>query len=626
MSQASRSSKKSKHASRPLKRQSAASMPSFSERTSMKTSEIQKDSERRSIGRPFLKPPPAPEPVGGDFEQEHEYSFGDVYGHGAFQRMILCTNVLALVVLQCHTQAFKLIARKVDFWCKRPVSFSYLSAEDWKKTGIPAADNETYSRCTVYDQPLSVNRSPVPCDFWEYDTSTATIVTQWDLVCGREWLLSMASSIYMVGAMVAVPVLGVAADSCGRRPIIRSAVVVLQVAGFGSCFNLSFPLFVIFRCIVSACVSTIFVSILTLLIEVTSLENRTLFGTIAVSLGVSIAEALMVFLGQFEMQWWVVQLIIMGITLTLLSAFYTIEESPRWLLAIRDFARAEKCVMWAAQVNHEPSDKVRKGFEKLAVKIQKKSAETVAVKPYVLLRSPLLRSRTYVIFFCWFAMMYSFYGLTFTDAVKTVRWAKVTTPFLAAFATVAMFFAMNSLGRKTVFVTTLGIVGTSTAVLLGTYTSSQLWMNNALVVTGKTAALLSIEVGYIYTAELFPTVVRSAGVCGGYMCGRLGGALALALFSSKHEFSPDVAFGIMVFLVFVSEIALAKLPDTSTRRLLNTMNEMDEEHFYELARAELGMKPLKGSWAPKTAFAQDDAAGRTQSSVTSKSSKSFPKK
>ncbi|GFR02199.1 solute carrier family 22 member 6 [Trichonephila clavata] len=68
------------------------------------------------------------------------------------------------------------------------------------------------NRCEV---PQEENSSIlVPCTEWEYDTSSTsdTIVSEWDLVCNREWLISLVKSMYMVGFLLSVLIFGQISD------------------------------------------------------------------------------------------------------------------------------------------------------------------------------------------------------------------------------------------------------------------------------------------------------------------------------------------------------------------------------------------------------------------------------
>ncbi|ROT82654.1 Organic cation transporter protein [Penaeus vannamei] len=53
-----------------------------------------------------------------------------------------------------------------------------------------------------------------PCTSWDYDTEVfqTTLISEWDLVCGKEGLKSLIQSIFMVGVFFGAPLGGYFAD------------------------------------------------------------------------------------------------------------------------------------------------------------------------------------------------------------------------------------------------------------------------------------------------------------------------------------------------------------------------------------------------------------------------------
>ncbi|XP_064469214.1 solute carrier family 22 member 7-like [Ornithodoros turicata] len=499
----------------------------------------------------------------------HEYSFGNIYGHGCFQRTVLFFTILSGVVLQSHSLAFALIAHHVDFWCKRPVAFANLNDTEWKEVGIPRKDDGSYDRCLVYEHFYAGNHTAVRCREWEYEKHSKTIIMQWNLVCDREWLLALAATVYMIGALVAVPVMGVAADRYGRRTVICWAVIILQFAAFGSCFATNFAAFIFVRCIVSGCVSVTQVTLFILMFEVTSMEHRTFYGTAAIALNILFARILMGVLSILGLDWQTVMLVFMGITTTLSGVFYFIEESPRWLITTYNFERAEQSLLWAASVNGEPLETVRKGYEEITSKLPKQ-AETNPAGMVVLFKSRPMLLRSSILFTFWFTVMFSYYGLSFLFEVE--RWVFVVNILDICPLAVTTYYAMCKVGRKATFTAIFLVLGTCSALLALTSFLEHMFVHTVLLIVAKEAALLSGLVCFLYTAELFPTVLRSIGVCCGYAFGRLGAATASAL-SLRQSVTINLA--ILTSMAVVSVLLLTKLPETLSKPLANTLKEVD---------------------------------------------------
>ena len=66
-----------------------------------------------------------------------------------------------------------------------------------------------------------INDTNSSCTRWVFDTSVylSTVVTEWNLVCGRKPLLSMLQSWLMIGSVVGSLVGGQLSDRFGRRPV-----------------------------------------------------------------------------------------------------------------------------------------------------------------------------------------------------------------------------------------------------------------------------------------------------------------------------------------------------------------------------------------------------------------------
>ena len=115
------------------------------------------------------------------------------------------------------------------------------------------------------------------------------------------------------------------------------------------------------------------------------------------------------------------------------------------------------------------------------------------------------------------------------------------------------------------FVNTLGISDLEFRALL--------WLQVVLSLVGKFGAAASFAIVFVYTAELFPTEIRSTAVGGSSFCGRIGGIIApqIALLDTVWTPFPLLIMGtgslIGGILVFVF------LPETLGKKLPSSMQE-----------------------------------------------------
>ncbi|XP_064469380.1 solute carrier family 22 member 7-like [Ornithodoros turicata] len=554
---------------------------------------------------------PIPSP---DSDTELQYSYGNIYGHGCFQQQVLFYTILSMLVMQCHNLAFTQIAQPVEYWCKRPANFDNISLEAWKKLGTPIDADGSHSRCEQYDSVYASDRAVVPCKAWEFESNSTTIIAQWNLVCNREWMLSLAAAMYMAGAMIAVPISGVWADQVGRKPVMRGAALVMTFSGFCCCFVTSFILFVCARCVVSACVSIIFVLSSIVSLEVTSYEHRAYYGTITSSVGVIVAKVLFFVMEHFNIEWRAVLMIFMVFTMALFIAIFQLKESPRWLMATFDFKRAEQIVLWAAKLNNEPLDTVRRGYGELKGNLTKQCESVISLKPphTLLFASPEIRTRCGILGVCSFTLMFTYYGLSYTHHIQVQEWAQVV--FSISFGPLAAvaYVAMNKFGRKRTLAASLFVLATSSVALTATTHMYSVLLDNVVLLITSAATLVAYIVHFVYTTELFPTVLRCVAVCGVYTCGRIGATVAAAITSSMVLTDPKATFALISVLALACEYVISKLPETQSMHLANTVKE-----------AEIGKQTRRGSENDERAPISEDAVKDGQETIQSQAS-TFP--
>ncbi|KAK8759182.1 hypothetical protein V5799_003187 [Amblyomma americanum] len=310
-----------------------------------------------------------------------------IFGHGRFQRLILLCASLAFFVSLLHTAALASLARPVNHWCRPPVEYARLPAQTWKNSSVPLeADGKGHSQCLRYDPPIPVaedayidNRSVVPCDNgWDYEVGLSaglgvqSIVQEWDIVCGRRWMLSVLSALNLLGGVIGAPIAGVTADIMGRRPVLVIWVILLIFTGTAVVFADTMLLFTVLRTLLSAAAISVFVTSAVVLFEVTNTQHRTSFCSVAIVGAICLATAYHQFVYNFSLTWQASQIAYMIPSCGLILAVYLVEESPCWLLAVSEVHRAETVLSWAAHVNKiDPeSFKQRLGTLKMELKRQ----------------------------------------------------------------------------------------------------------------------------------------------------------------------------------------------------------------------------------------------------------------
>ncbi|XP_077507621.1 solute carrier family 22 member 6-like [Amblyomma americanum] len=529
-------------------------------------------------------------------ENEQLQQSANVYGHGNFQRLIFAFNIMALMVLQCHSRVFAFIAYPVEHWCKPTKRFANLSVALWKNVGIPIEEAGRYSQCFVYAYPGHGNDSLiVPCSSWDYDEKEGygSVRSFWDLVCHRSWLLPLVDAVYMSGALFLVPVAGYLADTTGRQPVIIGAVLALVFTTTAGCIYESFGVYLITRFICSACASTIHLLSVILLFEVIPLEFRTFYIGFACSLGNILADVFFLILGQLNLSWSVRQAVVVSPTLLLLSVHSIIYESPIWLMAIGRMEDAEDVILKAARINGVQRRVAEKGMAAIRSEMGWSDISLLPMTPKAVIEPGPIRTRASAVFLSTFAIMFGFFFISASSHFLQQAVVRMVSTVLLGPCYLAMYVALNSMGRlKLLMALTALLGGVSSLCAIAIY-ARPVAVSYMLVVIAKALASVLIPINYLYISELFPTAVRSAVLCGAYTFGRVGAVLAASLGPLKFARREDLGFAVAALAAFASTWIVMKLPETSVGTVATADVEKRKDLMDLMQRSLSPMNPKR---------------------------------
>ncbi|KAH7972925.1 hypothetical protein HPB52_019012 [Rhipicephalus sanguineus] len=333
-----------------------------------------------------------------------------IIGHGRFQRIVLVCTTLAFFTTIAHDMASTTLARPEDHWCSPPEEYAFVSEDTWKKVGIPVERDGSVvrrSQCHRYDPPFdppagepdldasSDNRSVIPCDAgWHYETGPISdgpehhggfgvldfkhphsIVVEWNLVCGRRWIVSALTAAYTAGGFVGAPVAGIAADRIGRRPVLCIWLVLLFFAGTTLVFAHSVPVFAALRFLLSVGAAGVVVASHVLLFEVTGSRYRATYCAISVASATFAAAVYSELIYVCIRNWHVEQVAYMIPSCGMIVAVYLMEESPCWLLAVSEMRYAESVLVWAAGINNIEPSMFKRRLSRLRIELNRQNEQ-----------------------------------------------------------------------------------------------------------------------------------------------------------------------------------------------------------------------------------------------------------
>merc|ERR1719348_339391 len=254
---------------------------------------------------------------------------------------------------------------------------------------------------------------------------------------------------------------------------------------------------------------------------------------------------------------------------------YWLPESPRWLIAKGKIEEAQKILSVASKRNGRP-------VEPDQIVLTKPSTAAASGTFLDIMKHPVLRYQTSIMYFNWFTTAFIMYGLA-------LSWQNLTGGLFLNFIigtildfpakTLAMVLA-NMVGRKypyAVASTITGVMFFITLFIKRDYYPSN-WPIVVLAPIGNFCTTLCFAILYMYTGELMPTTVRAAGVGSSSMVSKIGGTLSttVAALAEIHPAIPNTIFAVMAL---TSGVMTLMLPETKGRKMLESINDVQSHGF-----------------------------------------------
>lgn len=429
------------------------------------------------------------------------------------------------------------------------------------RAAIPIKDLGVYS-CSMFSE----NQTIVPCKSYVYDHTyyKSSRAIEWNYVCEKRWMISIAQTVYMLGVFTGAVVLGGLADKYGRKPIFCWSALLQTVFGVGVAFIPSYIPFLIVRYLYGIFGSAgSYITGFVLTMELVGPSKRTPCG-IAFQAAFAGGIMLVAGWGAFIPDRFLLQVVYGLHGLLLFGHWWLMDESPRWLWTQGRREEAVRIVAKGVRINGKgiPLDK-QYYLTKAKVNNGAVGGDEVAAKVGIsdLFKTPNLRHRTLNVCFCWFANALVYYGLSLSTGKLNGN------PFLILFimglvefpSYISLVFVLDVLGRRSI-TSTLMLIG-GACCIYAAFVEQGSTLATTVVMLGKLTIAGSFAVIYNYSAELFPTVVRNSAMGLTSMWARLSGALTplITLLDSFDPTIPAVIFGTISLL---SGLWVLLLPET----------------------------------------------------------------
>ncbi|XP_077185172.1 solute carrier family 22 member 6-A-like [Paroedura picta] len=524
-----------------------------------------------------------------------------VGGMGRFQVINVILLTFPIVLLANHNLLQNFTAAVPDHRCRDPANNTCntnatenLECKDFLRTSSPSNGNWTLQKCHRFIStqwpslnsnrtgPQDREKGTEACpDGWVYDTTvfTSTIVTEWDLVCDSRTLKQMAQSIYMAGVLLGAVVFGGLSDKFGRKTVLIWSCLQMAISGSCAAFAPGFTAYCILRFLSGMAVSGVGLNCTSLSVEWTPMQSRATVSMVT-GYGYSIGQFILAGLAFTIRDWRWLQL---AVSLPYLAFFlygWWFTESARWYATSGKLEQALKELQKVARMNGQREQGEKLSLEVLTANLQKEAASAKSKFTAAdLVRTPVLRRLTGCLCLVWFSTSFAYYGLAmdlqnFGVSIYLIQviFGAVDIPAkLIAFLVICYF------GRRITQALSLILAGFSIVANIFVSQDMQI-LRTIFAVLGKGCLAASFNCVFLYTGELYPTVIRQTGMGFGNTMARIGGIVA-PLVRMTSEYSPSLPLVIYGTAPIVSGIAACFLPETRNVPLPDIVEDVESQNL-----------------------------------------------
>ncbi|KAE8750371.1 hypothetical protein FOCC_FOCC002930 [Frankliniella occidentalis] len=393
------------------------------------------------------------------------------------------------------------------------------------------------------------------------------------MVCSRQHLKNVAEMTFLAGVALGGLVSGMISDKFGRKKTLLSSLIAQVLFGTIIAFNPWFEM----HCILRFCLGFISVGIVfsgfVLCMEVVGGKWRTISG-VSYLFPVPLSYIMIAGIAYMVRGWRAIQLAITLPAILLLSFFWIMPESPRWLLSVgrkdlvipilQEAARTNRMVLPTSLDKHLQQESSSMSGQDSAGVMD-------------LFRTPNIRKISLLLYVIWFSVYLVYYGLVLNitefagdQYVNTVISGLVEVPSIAL-----SILILLKMGRRWPFCLTLLVGGVACLLtLLVPKGDSTEWVSTALAMVAKFSASASNAIMPVFTAELFPTVVRNVGV--GASNVPAGVALMLTPYLwSLNMFGDWVPMTVIGTVSLLGGVTALLLPETANVPMPQTIEESE---------------------------------------------------
>uniref|UniRef100_A0A8C4RKB1 Solute carrier family 22 member 5-like n=1 Tax=Erpetoichthys calabaricus TaxID=27687 RepID=A0A8C4RKB1_ERPCA len=425
-----------------------------------------------------------------------------------------------------------------------------------------------------------VNETEECLDGWEFgkERYASTIVTEWNLVCSEAWKVPACTSVYFCGVLAGSMLSAQFSDRFGRKKTLFITLAMQTVCSLIQVASVNWLMFCILFFFVGFAQISKYISAFVLGNELLVKSIRITYSTLGVCVFYALGYAALPMFAYFIRDWRMLLL-----ALSLPGVLYTplwwlIPESPRWLLSQGEMEEAKAILHAAAQKNGVTPPEV--------IFTPDESLELMVLLQYFLSLSFTLtrniRYLTALVCLIWMANTIGYYGISLNTS--NMNGDPYITCFISAATEIAAYtiaWAILKHAPRRCVLSILLLLSGSLLLFIQFVPSELPILTIILAMTGKFGLTISTSVIYVYSSELFPTVVRNMGMGAASMFSGIGGITApyFPYFGVYNKIVPYIIMGCLTLAMGFSSLLL---PETETLPFPEKMEDVQPLRWYAL--------------------------------------------
>ncbi|KAK3751158.1 hypothetical protein QZH41_015477 [Actinostola sp. cb2023] len=408
---------------------------------------------------------------------------------------------------------------------------------------------------------------------WEFTGERTSVITEFELICNKVSLSILSPTLFFIGTLVSDCFCGILSDKIGRKPVMLIFGFLVSVFSVSAALSHSHWLYTFCRFFVGLSYSATFIPMYTLSMEFVGVDRHHISGTI---IWFSWAFTVMLLAGIAYLfnDWRAVTLAGAVPGFLILICWWFIPESIRFLLLKDKTAEAEKTLRKIAKINgreypNEPlnnfvfNKEQRQGSILDLVRTKKMLHITVSlffisltatvVYLAVTITSPSLGGNMYLNVFL--------FGLVEIPANVV---GMITIKRFGRRNVISVSMIVAAAGAFLVILLTIHDPGNHKGYTIGRISTSLL---------AKMAVVISYITVVMFTAECYPSIIRSTGLAVSNNAGvDIGGIISPLVIKLDH-FHPLLPYSIIGGSALLAGILCLTLKETGHKPTMETFND-----------------------------------------------------